>query len=176
MINLAQLTEQDFALMAEEIDEISEAQSEDSLFEIIGNMLHDSGLTVSNSESYEIVEPKIFNQKKQKFSLKKSVAFVADTNPLTPNEAQKEGKRFWVRFKKKLRSVICNDPKIRELLDGDGNLKDFLTAGIPLVLAALGIIMLNPLALAIIATVFALIVKVGFQVYCDVSQDEVISI
>ena len=59
--------------------------------------------------------------------------------------------------------------KIKELLEGDGTLKDYLIAGIPLILAALSIAALNPLALAIIAAVFALIIKVGFQAYCEIA-------
>jgi hypothetical protein len=54
-------------------------------------------------------------------------------------------------------------------LEGDGTLKDYLIAGIPLILAALGIGALNPLALAIVAAVVALIVKVGFQAYCEMA-------
>jgi hypothetical protein len=89
MTNLAQLTEQNFALMAHEIQDISDNESEDSLFEIIGNALHDGGMTVSDSDSYEIIEPKIYNAKAGELSLKKSVAFVADTTSLTPDNAEK---------------------------------------------------------------------------------------
>jgi hypothetical protein len=167
MITLAQLSEADFEKMAQEIQEISDSQTEDSLMEIIGNALHDSGLTTSSDNSFLILQPKAFNEGIEKFSLKKSVSFVADTAPLTSVEAKEEGRRFWRRFRDKLRNAICNDSKIRELLEGDGNLKDYLIAGIPLILAALGIGVLNPLALAIIATVVALIVKVGFQAYCE---------
>jgi hypothetical protein len=167
MINLAQLTEADFEKMAQEIQEISETQSEDSLLESLGNALHDSGLTISTANSFEILQPKAFNEATEKFSLKKSISFVADRTPITTSEAKEEGRKFWQRFKDKLRSAICNDPKIKELLEGDGSLKDYLIAGIPLILSALGIGALNPLALAIVAAVVALIVKVGFQTYCE---------
>lgn len=168
MINLAQLSEQDFEKMAQEIQEISEIESEDSLFEIMGNALHDSGLTVSTSDSFEILQPKAYNESLEKFNLMKSVKFVSDPEPLSNKEAKKEGKRFWKRFKDKLKTTICNDSKIKELLEGDGTLKEYLMAGIPLVLAALGISALNPLAMAILATVFALILKVGFKAYCEI--------
>jgi len=166
MINLAQLTEADFERMAQEINEISETQSEETLLTILGNALHDSGLTISSSNSFEILQPKMFNEGTEKFSMKKSMKFVSDTDPLSPNEAEEEGRRFWQRFKDKLRVTICNDPKIKELFEGDGSLKNYLIIGIPLILAALSIT-LNPLGLVIIATVFALILKVGFQAYCD---------
>jgi len=87
---------------------------------------------------------------------------------LTKANAKKEGKKFWKRFKDKLQKNICNDPKIKELLAGKGSLKDYLITGIPLVLAALGLGVLNPVTLAIIATVFALIIKVGFEAYCEI--------
>ncbi len=167
MINLAQLSEVDFEKMAQEINEISETKSEEALFAIIGNALHDSGLTVSSSNSFEILNPKMFSEVTEKFNMKKSLEFVSETEPLSPDDAQAEGKKFWQRFKDKLKVTICNDAKIKALLTGDGTLKDYLIAGIPLVLTALSIGVLNPLALAIIAAVFALIIKVGFLAYCE---------
>jgi len=169
MINLAQLTDQDFEKMAKEIQEISDNSSEDSLFETIGNALHDSGLTVQTNNSLEMFQVKAFNEGTEKFNLRKSVSFVDDTTALSTDQAKEEGKKFWERFKDKLQSTICNDSKIKALLDGDGTLKDYLVAGIPLILAALGMAVLNPLALAIIASVLALVVKVGFKTYCDIA-------
>ena len=169
MINLAQLTEADFEKMAQEITEISETESEESLLATLGNALHDSGLTDTSSNSIEVLKPKMYNEGTEKFSMRKSMNFVSETEPLQPIEAEEEGRRFWQRFKDKLRVTICNDSKIKELLEGDGALKDYLIAGIPLILAALSIAALNPLVLAIIAAVFALIIKVGFQAYCEIA-------
>lgn len=169
MLTLAQLTEQDFEKMANEITEISSTQSEDELFEIIGHALHDSGLTTSTTNSYEIFRPKMIDESKERLSMKKSLKFVGDTKPMATKTAKEEGKRFWKRFQAKLRAAICNEPKIRELLEGDGTLKDYLIAGVPLIFAALGLVSLNPLALAIVAGVVALIVKVGFQSYCEIA-------
>lgn len=167
MINLAQLSEADFEKMAQEITEISETQNERSLLTILGHALHDSGLKVSSANSFEILEPKTANKSNEKFNIKNSLRYVAETDPLTPDEAEAEGKKFWKRFKDKLRTALCNDSKIKQLLEGEGTLKDYLIAGIPMVLSALGIAMLNPVALAIIGASFALIIKVGFQAYCE---------
>lgn len=167
MINLSQMTEQDYEKMAQEINEISQTKSETELLELIGTALHDSGLTVSTSESSEIVQPKMFNENKEKFSVAKSFDFVVKSEPLTQNDAKEEGEKFWYRFKDKLQDVICTDSRIKELITGNGTLKDFIVAGIPLVLAALGLITINPVFLAIIAAVFALILKVGFKAYCE---------
>ena len=167
MINLSQMTEQDYEKMAQEINEISQTKSETELLELIGTALHDSGLTVSTNKSSQIVQPKMFNENKEKFSVLKSLNFVVESEPLTPDDAKNEGEKFWYRFKDKLQKVICSDSRIKELITGNGTLKDFIVAGIPLVLVALGLATINPIFLAIIAAVFALIVKVGFQAYCE---------
>lgn len=145
MIYLAQLTEEDYEKMAQEIQDISESHNEESLLTIIGNALHDSGLTVSDSPTFEVLRPKAFDENVEKFSLKKSMKFVADPDPLSGDDAKEEGKKFWQRFKDKLKSAICNDSKIKELLKGDGSLKDYLLVGLPLVLSALGLGSLSPL-------------------------------
>lgn len=168
MINLAQLTESDFEKMALEINEISQTKSESELLELIGNALHDSGMTVSTNDSFEIISPKMFDEGIERFSIVKSFNFVADTNALRPTDAKKEGEKLWKRLKDKLRAVICNDPRIKELITESGTLKDFLIAGIPLLLGALGLGVLNPVLLAIIAAIFALILKIGFQEYCEI--------
>lgn len=168
MITLAQLSEHDFAIMAQEINEISESKSENELYEIIGNALHDSGMTVSDSNNFEIIMPKAFDEKQERFSMLKAFNFVADTESLTKNKAEKEGRDFWDRFKDKLKTTICTNPQISALFNNEGKLKDYLIAGIPLILAALGIAMLSPVWLAVIAAVFALIMKVGFKAYCEI--------
>lgn len=169
MINLAEITEADFEKMAQEINEISETHSEEKLLAILGNALHDSGLTVSTSNSIEILQPKIYNESTEKFSMKKSLNFVPKIAPLTQPEAEAEGVRFWQRFKDKLRVTICNDFKIVELIKSDGTLKDYLIACIPLILASLRIEALNPLSFAMIAAVFALFIKLGFRTYCAIA-------
>lgn len=169
MINLAQMTEQDFEKMAQEINEISEAKSESELLELIGNALHDSGFTVSTSKSSHIIQPKMFNEETERFSMAKSFNFVEDRKPFASDDAKKEGKKFWDRSKDKLQKIICNDPDIKDLILGNGTLKDLIILGIPLVLTALGLATISPVFLAIIGAVFALIVKVGFRAYCGLT-------
>jgi len=164
MYYLSQLTEPEFEIMAEEINE---NKSENELFQLIGEALHNSGFTVSTSNTVGIMQTKMFNQDVESISLIKSIDFLTETEPLSTEEAIEEGGKFWERFKDKLRSVICNDLKIKELIEGDGSLKDFLVIAIPLILAALGITVLSPMLLIVIAAVFALIVKVGFNAYCS---------
>jgi hypothetical protein len=167
MVNLAQLTEQDFALMADQIEQTSSNESEENLFKTLGNALHDGGYKVCSGTNYEIIEPKMFDQNTEKFNMMKSMKFVQDTSALSAYDAEKEGKKFFKRFKEKANAIICSEPKIKELINGEGTLKEYLMIGIPIVLAALSIAALNPLALTIIATIFAMIIKIGFAAYCD---------
>lgn len=169
MNHLTQLSEQDIEKMAQEIMEITESKSEDELFELIGNALHDSGLTVSTSESFSVIEPKMYDQHVENFNFVKSLAYVADTQPLSPHDAKQEGKKFWQRFKDKVRNIICNDPEIRKLLEGDGTLKEYLKVLIPLILTALGLAALNPILLAIVVAIIALIIKIGIKAYCELN-------
>jgi predicted RND superfamily exporter protein len=84
-------------------------------------------------------------------------------------EAEKEGKRFWNKFKNSLKTIICNNPKIQELMNGEGDLTSYLKVITLLLLAALGITLITPILLAAIAAILAIIIKIGFNTYCDVS-------
>jgi len=170
MIALTQLTEQDFEKMAREIQEISETRTEDNLYEAIGYALYDSGYAVATSNSFAILQPKMYNERVEKFNMQKSIDYVADIQPLKADEARKEGKRFWGRFKNTLKKVICSDEKVAKLINGEGTLKDYLITGIPLIITALGASALNPVVLAIVAAVLALIVKIGFAAYCEIEN------
>lgn len=164
---LMQLTEQDYEKMADDIIKISMEKSEDDLLLFIGNALHDSGYRVSTSENDDIIEPEMFNHHLEKVNLIKSLNFLMDKQSLTATRAKEDGGKFWRRFKEKLRIAICKDGKIKDIITGNGTLKDYLVIGIPLVLTALGVVTLDPIFLAIIAATFALILKVGFEAYCD---------
>ncbi len=166
-MNLIQeLTGADYARMALEITTLSEENEEDDLLESIGNAMHDSGYTTATDDSEDLLQPKMFDGL-EKINLAKAVAFVDDTRALTREKARGEGKKFWKRFKEKLRIAICKDAALADLINGKGTLKQYLTVGIPLVAAALGIGVINPVLLAIIAATFALILKVGFAAYCE---------
>ena len=169
---LVHLTEQDFEKMAQDITKISKEKSESELFQVIGNALHDSGYGVSKADNSDLIEPKMFDQTQEKINLLKSVDFVENTDALSAEEAEKEGGRFWRRFTKKLKKMICNNTKFRELLTGESSTKDYLIVGIPLVVTALGMTALNPVLLAIAAAVLALIAKVGFAAYCDLPDNQ----
>lgn len=67
-----------------------------------------------------------------RISLTEAFEDVGDSTPLEKGQAVEEGRAFWKRFKEKLKNAICNDPKIQELMLGQGSLKDYLMVGIPL--------------------------------------------
>ncbi|MEL6732266.1 MAG: hypothetical protein AAFP83_14145 [Bacteroidota bacterium] len=168
MINLAEVTDQQLNQMSADIAKISGELSEEELFEVIGNGLHDLRLETGIIDEMVVLQPKGYNGNLDKFNMSAAVRHVQDRNPLSKEEAKEEGKKFWGRFKEQLRLAICQDTKIKELIEGKGALKDYLLIGIPLVVATLGLTALNPVHLAIITTVFALILKVGFKAYCQI--------
>lgn len=165
MLTLAQLTPTDFEHMEREILQINEGNSEEALCTVIGNALHDSGLTVAEDDSFKLVVPKVYNEATTPFSLKSSFDFTANTQP--NNQAQQEGRKFWRRFRNKLRHTICNEPTIQALMDQGGDLRDYLAIIIPIIMGALGLTVLNPLALGLIAAVLAMLIKSGFHAFCE---------
>ncbi|MEN9510400.1 MAG: hypothetical protein RLZZ370_219, partial [Bacteroidota bacterium] len=88
--------------------------------------------------------------------------------PLDKEASKTNGKKFWDRFRDELRKFICENSKIKELFEGEGNLVDFLKISIPIIISALGWAAMGPLGLTILASVAALIAKVGFAAYCNI--------
>jgi DNA-binding FrmR family transcriptional regulator len=78
---------------------------------------------------------------------------------------------FWTSFKTKAQKVICKEKVIVDFFTGEGSytLKDALKYIIPIVIGALGLSAINPLTLAIIIGVLALIAKIGFKAYCELN-------
>ena len=182
---LDELNELDFERIASDIEEMSK-MDEGEIYEIIGNSLKREGYSVvkkarprkaagkakaaRKARGFDIIQPNMmFDDKRKNISPLKAMKFVNE--PLLPetDSARDEGRRFWDRFKDQLRKTICNDEKIKTLLTGKGTLKDYLVVGIPIVLSALGIGALSPVMLVVVASVFALILKVGFEAYCELA-------
>jgi hypothetical protein len=176
-----ELNDLDLEAMANDIETIS-AIDESEIFRIIGNSLFREGYSIDSSDentntigTHDLGEIKLLQIKPsliqntdiRTISALKSVRFINQPLDHTPEDAESEGKKFWEKFKQKLKEEICSNERIREMILGNGSLKDYLLHGIPIVMVALGIAALNPVILAIIVSVFALIIKVGFQAYCD---------
>lgn len=98
--------------------------------------------------------------------------FINNTSTLTEKEAKQEGESFWKLVKVKLQHEICSNKEIEKLMSGEGKLKDYLLIGIPIVIAAIGIPAISPIALPIVVSVFALIIKVGFEAYCSMNLNK----
>ena len=169
MVNVLNLNEEELEKMALEIETLSRESSKEQLYELIGNSLYDSGLSVVKSDgavasNYGFLQPAMFDSSVETFSVSKVADYVWHTEPIDKAQAGTFGKNLM----KKVKKVICKNTKIAELFTNDGTLKDNLQMLIPLLLTALGFAALTPLALAIIAGIIALVLKIGYVAYCDI--------
>ncbi|HTL82387.1 MAG TPA: hypothetical protein VL651_11815 [Bacteroidia bacterium] len=164
MKHLEEFSKSDYASIAKDIAGMT-SKSEDELFTVIGHGLNDSGLKASdkNNVLFERVD-----RIAGKVSAKKAFNFVAATDPLDHDEAQRKGKVFWKKFKEKVRSIICDNKALSDVIEGNGTLEDKLKVIIPVVLAALGMAAINPTLLLVISAALAIIAKAGFEAYCDI--------
>ena len=162
---LAILENQDYEELANEVQQIASTKSEDSLYEILGNAIYDSGLEISPIGFPEATMFRIRIKNSQKFNLIKTMDFVQNSAPLTKEEAKKEGKSLFQRIKKE----ICTNEKIKEFFTGESALRDYLKTIIPIILAIISSsLTLGPIGLAIAVAILALLIKVGYQAYCDI--------
>jgi hypothetical protein len=167
MNSFQNLKEEELASMAAQIEALAAKKSENDLYMALGNALYDSGIVLDENGDVSLDAFDYFDTNKQKLNLSKSFDFVSDSTPLDKEESKANGKKFWERFKDELRKYICEHAKIKELFEGKGTLRDYLKVAIPLILSALGWAAMGPLGLTILASVAALIGKVGFAAYCN---------
>lgn len=75
---------------------------------------------------------------------------------------------FWNKFNINAKQIICKTQVVIDFINNDGKLKmkDALKYIIPFIVSALGFTALNPLTLAILVGILALIAKIGFNTYC----------
>jgi len=168
MIDINNLKEAQLAAMAEQIENLVEHKSEKDLYMALGNALYDSGLDVNDEGETELVSSKFFKAGNQKVNLNESFDFVSDPTPQDKEKSKESGKKFWDRCKEELRDFICNNPEIKDLFTKKGKLRDFLEKVIPIIINALRMAALGQLGLIIVASVAALIGKVGFAAYCNI--------
>lgn len=162
---LAALQNQDYEQLAQQVQNISKIKKEDELFEIIGNALYDSGLDVSPLSFPEATIPVTIDGETLKFNALNSLNFVEDTEPLTKEEAKKKGKGLFKRIKNEL----CGNESIKEFFTGKSDLKDNLKIILPVVLGLVSsTLTLGPIGLAIAVAVIALLLKVGYEAYCEI--------
>lgn len=162
---LATLEQQDYDQLAKQVQIISETKQEDELFEIIGNALYDSGLDVSPANFIEATIPVAFDRTTLKFNILETIQFVENTEPITKEEAKKKGKKLLKRIKNEL----CSNEGVKDFFTGNSDLKDNLKVIIPLVLGLVSsTLTLGPIGLAIAVAVIALLLKVGYEAYCEI--------
>jgi hypothetical protein len=174
MNSLLQISDNDYSRMAYEIEELK-SKDDKELYQALGNALYDNGFSTPKSKRsgpesagmgpFGLI-PCMYDMYEEPYNITEAVKFVSDPTPISKTKAEREGKRFWKQMQDKLKEVICTDKNMQELLADENELADYLKQGIPLLLAALGIAALSPLWLSIVAIIFALIIKVGFKIYC----------
>ncbi len=162
---LTTLENQDYEELAKEVQQIADTKSEDSLYEILGNAMYDSGLAVSPESFSEATTLRVSIKSNQKFNLIKAMDFVQNSTSLSKEEAKREGKSLFQRIKRE----ICTNEKIKEFFTGNNALSDYLKTVIPIILAIISSsLALGPIGLAITVAILALLIKVGYQAYCGV--------
>lgn len=154
--------------MAMQIEALAAQKSEKDLYMALGNALYDSGIVLDENGAVSLDAFDYFDSEKQKLNLSKSFDFVSDPTPLDKDASKTNGKKFWERFKDELRKFICENSEMKKLFEGEGTLRDYLKVAIPIIISALGWAAMGPLGLTILASVAALIAKVGFAAYCNV--------
>lgn len=165
MSNLQNLKEEELASMAMQIEALAAQKSEKDLYMALGNALYDSGIVLDEHGALSLDAFDFFDNKQ--LNLSKSFDFVSDPTPLDKDASKTNGKKFWERFKDELRGFICENSEMKKLFEGEGTLRDYLKAAIPIIISALGWAAMGPLGLTILASVAALIAKVGFEAYCN---------
>lgn len=162
---LATLENQDYEELANEVQKIADTKSEDSLYAVLGNALYNSGLEVAPYDYPEAVMAITSIKSKHKVDFIKTIDFVGNAVPMAKIDAKEQGKGFFQRIKKE----ICTNEKIREFFTGKSALADHLKIIIPIILGLISSsLALGPIGLAIVITILALILKVGYQTYCDI--------
>jgi len=159
------LNEHDYEKMASEIEALS-AQSEAQLYELIGNALYDSGLSVATVPGdFGFLQPVMYNPAVERFSVARVADFVMNTKPLPKPDAQSRGKILLEKVKK----AICEDAAIAALFsDNNKTLKEILKVLLPFIAKVLKISSFNPVVMAIIVAIAAFILKIGYKMYCEV--------
>lgn len=111
----------------------------------------------------------ILGAQPEAFDLNQAYTFITSPPvPPIPADNTEKGRSFWEGLKDRLKKEICTNEKIVKLMTGEASLREYLREGLPLIAVALGLgTFINPAMLLVIASVFALIIKVGFKTYCD---------
>lgn len=143
--------------------EISQKNDLDDLFRTIGNGLYDENLEVIEQAGKIVLEPKAINT--PTFAMQ-SFMFVKNANPQSEEDNKQEGEKLFKRINTKIQKEICTNETIYSLFMKENNLKSALSQILPIVLAGIAV-SLNAIGMAILIAILALIIKVGYETYCE---------
>lgn len=71
---------------------------------------------------------------------------------------------------KRIKSFVCSNKQIKDLITSETKLKDHLKSGIPVVLGLVSTsLSLGPVGMVIAITIIAWLIKKGYQKYCGLN-------
>lgn len=156
MKNVNTMTADEIETMADQVIAFQD-ENDSELFRIIGSNMHSSGLVVSNNPNELVDFAPNWKNRALMLNMDADAAF----------DAVAAGAGFWERFKAKIHQMICSNEQLRNIIMGDGSLRQKLIAAIPIILTLLGIAALTPPMVAVIAAALAFIARAGFAAYCN---------
>lgn len=161
MKTFADLNDKELNLTVEAAENAKERLSQNELIDLLDKLvmknskegiIYESGLDEINFETL----------------LAQSEDFIQKNKALNFNEEGLFGFN-WENFNDKAKKIICKNKVIIDFMQGKGThtLKSTLKDIIPIIVSVLGFGALNPIALAIVIGILAIIASMGFNAYCD---------
>lgn len=164
-----ELTEQQYAEIESQVNNIvgNNSKSTNELYSIIGKGLYYSNDVELNPRGMANLFSKT-GMDHTWLTTHNAIKLLSETPSISRESAIESGKDFWERLKEKIQHEICTNKTIQDFFLGSSTLSGALKVIIPIILAAIGISIINPLILAAIAAVIALIIKIGYKAYCNI--------
>jgi len=168
MDQIPKLTDAQIDEITKEVEDITlnNSKSVAELYATIGNSIHySSDVRLAHEFSKTLLEKIPTSQ--STISIPKAMSLLSGSSSLTLKAAVEGGGNFWQRIKDKIKKVVCSNEVIKKFFTGDGSLKEAVTTLIPIILSALGLSALNPLLLAALVAIIALLIKEGYSKFCQ---------
>lgn len=161
MKTFAELNEKELNLTVEAAENAKERFSENELIELLDTLvLKNSKEGVIYESGLREVDFETLLAQSEDF-LKKDKTFISNKEGLFGFN--------WGSFNEKAKQIICKNRVIIDFIEGKGThtLKSTLKDIIPIIISVLGFSAINPITLAIVIGILAIIAKIGFNAYCN---------
>lgn len=165
----------------EELNEIADfvegeltSISEDEAYDALANGLYDLGYEIENEneededEAIEKFMNPIDTGGHALLGSPKAFINLQNRAELSGLVRNRRGKRFFAKLRRKVKAAICNRESIAEWFQNlvGSSFKDFIKNVIPIILAAIGL-SINPIVTGIIIAAVILIIKTGYDSFCN---------